>query len=152
MRETEAHVSASSDGKEIEAAMLNFLPKTLVGVIASFLLGLNVIFWCTLLFAFALLKLALPFKPVRVVLDRILNAIAENWISCNSGWMCLTQNTRWDVKGLDGLRYKDWYLVNSNHQTWADIFVLQHLLNRKVPFLKFYIKQELIYVPFMGLA
>jgi len=132
--------------------MLNFLPKTVVGVIASFLLGLNILFWCFFLFAFALLKLALPFKPVRVVLDRILTMIAENWISCNSGWMRLTQNTLWDVKGLDGLSYKGWYLVNSNHQTWADIFVLQHLLNRKVPFLKFYIKQELLYVPIMGLA
>ena len=132
--------------------MLNFLPKTVVGVIASFLLGLNILFWCFFLFAFALLKLALPFKPVRVVLDRILTMIAENWISCNSGWMRLTQNTLWDVQGLDGLSYKGWYLVNSNHQTWADIFVLQHLLNRKVPFLKFYIKQELLYVPIMGLA
>ncbi len=132
--------------------MLNFLPKILVGIIAVLLLSLNVIFWCTILFIFALLKLALPIKPVRVVLDHILHAIAANWISCNSGWMRLTQKTRWDVQGVDGLIYKGWYLVNSNHQSWVDIFVLQHLLNRKIPFLKFLIKQELIYVPMMGLA
>lgn len=132
--------------------MLNFLPKLLVGVIVSLLLGLNVIFWCIILFTFALLKLVLPFKPVRAVLDRILNVIAENWISCNSAWMRLTQATTWDVTGLEGLNYKGWYLVSSNHQSWADIFILQHLLNRKVPFLKFYIKQALIYVPIIGLA
>jgi 1-acyl-sn-glycerol-3-phosphate acyltransferase len=132
--------------------MLNFLPKMLVGIIASFLLGLNVIFWCTILFVFTILKLALPLKSVRIVIDHILNGIAANWISCNSGWMSLTQKTRWDVQGVEGLHYKDWYLVNSNHQSWVDIFVLQHLLNRKIPFLKFLIKHQLIYVPVIGLA
>jgi len=66
--------------------------------------------------------------------------------------MRLTQKTRWNVQGVDGLTYRGWYLVNSNHQSWVDIFVLQHLLNRKIPFLKFLIKQELIYVPLIGLA
>lgn len=132
--------------------MLNFLPKTLIGVIASLLLGFNIIFWCIFLFAFALLKLTLPFKAVRTVLNQILIAIAENWISCNSAWMRLTQKTLWDVTGLEGMLRKGWYLVSSNHQSWADIFVLQHLLNRRIPFLKFYIKRQLIYVPIMGLA
>ena len=66
--------------------------------------------------------------------------------------MRLTQKTRWDIQGLDGLQYKNWYLVNTNHQSWVDIFVLQHLLNRKIPFLKFLIKRQLIYVPVIGLA
>jgi len=132
--------------------MLNFLPKILVGMIASVLLGVNVIFWCTILFIFALLKLVLSFKPVRIALDYILHGIAANWISCNSGWMRLTQKTRWDVQGMEGLSEKGWYLVNSNHQSWVDIFVLQHLLNRKIPFLKFLLKKELIYVPVIGLA
>jgi len=132
--------------------MLNFLPKTVLGIISFLLLSLNVIFWCTIVFIFALLKLALPFKPTRVILDHVLHGIAANWISCNSGWMRLTGKIRWDVQGVDGLNDRDWYLVNSNHQSWVDIFVLQHLLNRKIPFLKFLIKQELIYVPVIGLA
>jgi 1-acyl-sn-glycerol-3-phosphate acyltransferase len=132
--------------------MLNFLPKILLGMMSSLLLSLNVIFWCTIVFIFALLKLALPIKPIRAILDHILHGIGANWISCNSGWMSLTQKTRWDVQGVDVLTYRGWYLVNSNHQSWVDIFVLQHLLNRKIPFLKFLIKQELIYVPVIGLA
>ncbi len=42
--------------------------------------------------------------------------------------------------------------MNCNHQSWADIFVLQHLLNRRIPMLKFFLKQQLIYVPVIGLA
>jgi 1-acyl-sn-glycerol-3-phosphate acyltransferase len=34
----------------------------------------------------------------------------------------------------------------------VDILVLQHLLNRRIPLLKFFLKQQLIWVPVMGLA
>lgn len=132
--------------------MLGFLPPVLRGAIAFVLLAINTLFWCTLLFAFALVKLVLPFQPVRKRIDPILNGIATLWVACNSGWMRLTQNTRWDVQGIDGLPYKGWYLVNCNHQSWVDIFVLQHLLNRRIPMLKFFLKQQLIYVPVIGLA
>lgn len=132
--------------------MLNFLPYRLLGIIASLLFGLNVLFWPMLVFVFSILKFLLPFSPLRRLFDRILLWLAENWISCNSGWMRLTQKTKWDVQGLEGLNYHGWYLVISNHQSWVDIFVMQHLLNRRIPLLKFFLKQELIWVPVMGLA
>jgi 1-acyl-sn-glycerol-3-phosphate acyltransferase len=132
--------------------MLGFLPPVVRGAIAFVLLAINTLFWCTLLFAFALVKLVLPFQPVRKRVDPILNGIATLWVACNSGWMRLTQNTRWDVQGIEGLPYEGWYLVNCNHQSWVDIFVLQHLLNRRIPMLKFFLKQQLIYVPVIGLA
>lgn len=132
--------------------MLHFLPSFFRGVIATLCLVLNTLFWCALLLAFSLVKLALPFAAVRRLIDPLLNGIASCWIACNSGWMWLTQRTHWDVAGIDTLRYEGWYLVNCNHQSWVDIFVLQHLLNRRVPLLKFFLKQELIYVPVIGLA
>jgi 1-acyl-sn-glycerol-3-phosphate acyltransferase len=132
--------------------MLNFLPSILVRVIATLLMVLNALFWVPILLIFASLKLVLPFKAVRLRIDPVLLFIAESWIACNSGWMALTQRTEWDVQGIEGLDPRSWYLVNSNHQSWVDILVLQHLLNRRIPLLKFFIKQELIWVPVMGLA
>jgi 1-acyl-sn-glycerol-3-phosphate acyltransferase len=132
--------------------MLNFLPAPLVGAIAFLLLVLNVFFWVPVLLLFAIVRLVLPFKDVRLAIDPLLVAIAEIWISGNSAWMALTQRTEWDVTGIDGLDPQGWYLVNSNHQTWVDIFVLQHLFNRRIPLLKFFIKQQLKWVPVMGLA
>jgi 1-acyl-sn-glycerol-3-phosphate acyltransferase len=132
--------------------MLRFLPSFLRGAIAVVLLAANTLFWCLLLFACALVKLALPFPAVRRRIDPVLNGIATCWIACNSGWMRLTQAMDWDVEGVDPLPYEGWYLVNCNHQSWADIFVLQHLLNRRIPMLKFFLKQQLIYVPVIGLA
>jgi 1-acyl-sn-glycerol-3-phosphate acyltransferase len=137
---------------ESPAPPLGFLPPAARGVIAASLLGLNTLAWCGFLFAAALVKLLLPFKPVRTRVDPVLNAIATGWIACNSGWMRLTQRTRWDVAGFDNLRADGWYMVNANHQSWVDILVLQHLLNRRIPLLKFFLKQQLIYVPVIGLA
>ena len=132
--------------------MLNFLPPLLVGLIASVLMALNALFWVPILLLFALLKLIIPLKQMRLLIDPILLRIAETWIAGNSGWMRLTQRVTWDVQGVDGLNYRSWYLVNCNHQSWVDILVLQHLFNRRIPLLKFFLKQQLIWVPVMGLA
>ena len=132
--------------------MLGFLPPVLRGLIASVLFVVNTVFWCTPLFAFALVKLVLPFAAVRRAVDPLLNTIAAGWQSCNSAWMALVQPTRWDVQGAQDLRYGGWYLVICNHQSWADILVLQHVLNRRIPMLKFFLKKELIRVPLLGLA
>ena len=132
--------------------MLSFLPPLVRGVLAALLLALNTLFWCALLFVFSLVKLVLPLAGVRKLIDPVLNAIATAWIACNSGWMRLTQRTAWDVQGVAELKYAGWYLVNCNHQSWVDIFALQHVLNRRIPLLKFFLKQQLIYVPVIGLA
>jgi 1-acyl-sn-glycerol-3-phosphate acyltransferase len=139
-------------GPRTGRAPLGFLPPTARGVIAATLLGLNTLAWCLALFVVALVKLLLPIEKARAAIDRVLNAIATGWIACNSGWMGLVQSTRWDVSGTDALRPSNWYMVNCNHQSWVDILVLQHLLNRRIPLLKFFLKRELIYVPVIGLA
>ena len=132
--------------------MLNFLPSPLLGLIATLLMVLNALFWVPILLLFAFLKLIIPLKKMRLLIDPILLRIAEAWIAGNSGWMKLTQRTSWDVQGIEGLNYRSWYLVNCNHQSWVDILVLQHLFNRRIPLLKFFLKQQLIWVPVMGLA
>jgi 1-acyl-sn-glycerol-3-phosphate acyltransferase len=132
--------------------MLNFLPSYLLGAIAGLLLSVNVLVWVSILFVFTIPKFLLPIPSLHRVLNRILHWIGENWIACNSGWMRLTQKTQWDVQGLEGLNYNGWYLVVSNHQSWVDILVMSHLLNRRIPLLKFFIKRELIKVPLMGFA
>ena len=128
------------------------MKEKITAIIASSLLFINVIFWCSLLFILTPIKFILPEIAVRKVMDPIFSSIAGAWISCNSGWMKLTQNTLWDIELPDNLNPKGWYFVSSNHQSWVDILVLQHVLNGKIPFLKFFLKQELIRVPIMGQA
>ncbi|HRF03836.1 acetyltransferase [Accumulibacter sp.] len=132
--------------------MLTSLPAPVLGLIALLLLALNTLFWVPILLALAIVKLVLPFRALRLHLDPVLLRIAEAWIAGNRGWMRLTQETVWDVEGIDDLDRGGWYLVNCNHQSWVDIFVLQHLLTGRIPLLKFFLKRQLLWVPVMGLA
>jgi 1-acyl-sn-glycerol-3-phosphate acyltransferase len=125
---------------------------TLKGGFAGSVLVANVVAVFSGMIPVALLKLALPFGALRRGADRALNALAEAWITVNGAWMALVQRIRWDVTGLEGLRRRGWYLVSSNHQSWVDILVLQKVFHRRVPFLKFFLKRQLLYVPIMGLA
>ncbi|WP_322618989.1 acyltransferase [Arenimonas daejeonensis] len=78
--------------------------------------------------------------------------IAENWIGFNSRMIDAFTRTRFVIEGVDGLRYGGHYLVLANHQSWVDIPVLQKALNRRVPLLRFFLKSQLFWVPFLGLA
>src|SRR5699024_11884010 len=44
------------------------------------------------------------------------------------------------------------YLVISNHQSWVDIAALVETFNGRTPYFKFFLKKELVWVPFLGLA
>ena len=132
--------------------MLSFLPYTLKGIIAATLLILNTLVLCGPLFLFALLKLIIPIPAFRHATGKVVNSIAELWITFNSGWMRLTQKLNYNVEGLESLDPEGWYLVTANHQSWADITIMQHLLNRKIPLMKFFLKKELIWVPVIGLC
>jgi 1-acyl-sn-glycerol-3-phosphate acyltransferase len=132
--------------------MLTFLPGPVRGVLSLLIYTINTIFWCLLLFAVALLKFLVPWRPWRRVCDLVLTWIANNWILFNNLNLRLTNPIRWDAQGLEGLSTKQWYLVVANHQSWVDILVLQKVFFRRIPFLKFFLKKELIWVPFLGLA
>lgn len=132
--------------------MLHFLPAPLRGTLAALALALNTLILCWPLFFGALLKLALPFQSARKVINVAMHAVARSWISVNKTWMDLVGGSRWDVEGLEGLDTRHTYLVTSNHQSWVDILVLQYQFNHRIPFLKFFLKQELIWVPVIGLC
>lgn len=127
------------------------IPPSARGVSSLIVLALNTVFWCCLLFPLALLKLISP-GLLRRRIDPLLNGLAVAWVSVNNVWFGWVQQRVWAIEGIDGLSPVDWYLVNCNHQSWVDIFVLQRALGGRIPLLKFFLKRELIYVPLIGLA
>jgi 1-acyl-sn-glycerol-3-phosphate acyltransferase len=132
--------------------MTNRLPVALRGAATSFLLGLNTLIVAILLVPPALAKLLLRFPAVRRPCDRVMNGLASGWVAVNNAWIAANNREPWDVQGVEGLHPKSWYLVSSNHRSWVDILVLQRIFHGRIPFLKFFLKQELIWVPVIGLA
>ncbi|MFO7708170.1 MAG: acyltransferase [Desulfobacterales bacterium] len=132
--------------------MLKSLPGPLRGMASFLFFAVNTVFWCTALFFMAVVKALVPASGWRKGCSRVLNAIAENWVWGNNLSQKMISPTRWDVKGTESLEPSQWYLVLANHQSWADIVVLQRIFHRKAPFLKFFIKKELFWLPVLGQA
>ena len=125
----------------------------LKGILASLSIAITTVSVCVVLF---LWWLQLVFSSdsrqpaVRQKLDRIII-----WWTGSNRWMIRRLNLiapeiHW--QGREHLSTSQWYLVVSNHQTWADILLLQTYLLDEIPPLKFFTKSQLIWLPFVGQA
>ncbi len=132
--------------------MLNFLPAFIRGALVLFFISLSTCVLFPVLLVLALLKLLIPLHASRKLLTEMLIGIATIWIGINNFLLDSVSKTAWDVQGIEQLSPNDWYFVTCNHQSWADILIVQKTLNRKIPMLKFFLKQQLIWVPLMGIA
>lgn len=133
----------------------NLLKKTirnLRGLLVFSGCTISTIFWFMPLIVLAFLKLLIPIQVVRNVFTRWIMGIGGIWVKINAILFSLVNKTTWDLRGADELTPANWYFVIANHQTWVDIVVLQTVLAGRIPFLKFFIKQQLIWFPFLGVA
>jgi len=132
--------------------MLSFLPPYLLGVVSIILASLNTFVFAIPLYILALLKLLIRFPAWQRLCARMLMGTIHWWIKGVLFVLKLTQKIEWDVEGTDDLSLDEWYFVNSNHQAWADIIVLLKIFTGRIPFPKFFLKQELFWVPILGTA
>ena len=122
------------------------------GVLTFGVLTINTVFWFVPVFTLAIVKLILRFPAPQRTITRWLMAMAENWIAVNALALRGSGSRHWQPQGAEDLHRRGWYLVLSNHQTWVDILVLQTTFNRRIPLLKFFIKQELVWFPLLGIG
>ncbi|MEN1960009.1 acyltransferase [Luteimonas sp. MJ246] len=116
------------------------------------LIVLNTLLHALPLLLVALLKAVLPLAGFRRGCNRVLAMLAESWIGANSAMVDRLSGTRVTVQGDAALHADGHYLVLANHQSWVDIVVLQKVLNRRIPLLRFFLKRQLFWVPVLGLA
>jgi len=126
--------------------------RLLTGLSVIFLLLLNTLILIGPLLLIALGKFVLPGKALKTASSRGVMWVAETWAEINKLIFAALLPVRWDIRGSADLRPSTSYLVISNHQSWVDIPALVQAFNRKTPYFKFFLKQELIWVPFLGLA
>jgi len=127
--------------------------KGLRAGIAAILYLINLIILFVPLAILGLFCYLIPLKIWQRNCKRWMEHLPVYWIKGNYLIQKLTTSIKWEVKGLDKLSYNEWYLLISNHQSWADILVLQQIFNQKIPPLKFFLKRELLWtLPFASWA
>lgn len=99
-----------------------------------------------------IVKLLLPVPVIWRSISVFADFMMYCWCEGLALLLRLNPYLKWDVEGLEGLNKKHWYLLISNHQSWADIVILCVLFRKHIPMNKYFLKQQLAWVPFMGLA
>ena len=122
------------------------------GGLAALLAVLNVLIMAVPFFSAVLVKILIPLRFSQRFFTRIVTALARQYNRNNGLIFKSMSHITWHVSGLEGLNRQSSYLVVANHQSWADIPVLQNLLEPHIPLLKFFLKKQLIWVPVLGAA
>lgn len=100
-----------------------------------------------------LVKLLLPFRPVRRVTDPLLLGIARNWARGFNWVMMTASGATLELHNSVPPNPQGRFVLISNHQCWADVMLLVHVLDReRLPFPRFFIKEILRWLPIVGFA
>lgn len=124
-------------------------PAPAIGVLTFALKFFVLMFWFTLILPGVVLHL-IPSRAVRDRTSRYCVWIAHRWVGSNAMLYRGVHPMHWDIQidgALDPTRN---YLVIANHQSWADILILFVALHGRMPFLRFFLKDQLKYVPIIG--
>ena len=93
-----------------------------------------------------------PSKRVKKLLGNLSNKTGSNIVNLITMSLKLLHNLQWEFDIPDGVDTNSWYIAISNHQSWADIFILLAAGHNKIPLLKFFMKKELKWIPIIYLV
>ena len=127
--------------------------KTIKGIGALIFIALNTAMVCSVLWFWVIQRLWTKGDALVELKERMDKIIW--WWTGGNRWMLkrlslVSPKINW--KSIDDVSKKNWYLVISNHQSWTDIILLQSYLYGHLPPIKFFTKQQLIWVPGIGIA
>ena len=113
-------------------------------VLSLTVITINLVSWLLPLIVLSLVKLGIP--PSRRLVDPLLDGIYRTALRINDIWLRRVMRIEWP-RPDHGIPRDSVSLVISNHVCWADILVLQSVLSRTGPLLKFLAKRELLWMP-----
>ncbi|RMH48301.1 MAG: acyltransferase [Gammaproteobacteria bacterium] len=119
--------------------------------VALMMMTINTLVMALPILLLGLVKAILPEKW-RKYLRPILMQTAQGWVATNNLILTTISRPQLCIEGELPDAPRRSCLVVANHQSWADILLLQYLLHRRTPFLTFFLKRQLIWVPVLGLA
>jgi 1-acyl-sn-glycerol-3-phosphate acyltransferase len=130
--------------------MLTILFGTLRAIIAAILYAVLTFGLLGIILVVGLVRWAVYFPALRHACTQTMQRLGLFWNNGNNLILALTTSIQWDIQGVKTLDPKKSYFVIANHQTWADVIVIQKVLPINAPLSHYFIKKELSRIPLFG--
>tara|TARA_B100000767_G_C19743911_1_gene527550 strand:+ start:589 stop:1467 length:879 start_codon:yes stop_codon:yes gene_type:complete len=128
------------------------IKSNIIGLITFIFIIVELVIGFGTLALFNIPRALFPTKAFKIYISKLSNKIGELTVYGLKLIMLFMHGDK--IKIIDNQEYdlSKWYMAMSNHQSWADIFILLVVANHKLPLLKFFMKKELAWIPFVFLA
>ena len=127
--------------------------------ISRFFIGVITFFTILIILSFAVTLLTIvnipriiPNKNLKVSLGSLSNTMGSTTVASITTALRILHKLEWDFQIPEDVNTDTWYIAMSNHQTWADIFILLAAGHKKIPLIKFFMKKELQWIPIIYLV
>ena len=128
------------------------IASSVIGLITFLLILIELIIGFGTLAIINIPRGIIPLKIFKIHLAKVSNVIGDLTVYGLKLIMLLMHGNNISVINNQEFDKNEWYMAMSNHQSWADIFILLVAANYKLPLLKFFMKRELWWIPFVFLA
>ena len=112
----------------------------------------NLALWGGLIIILGLIKLLLPNSIKVRFINPLMNCFLLWFGQISVSFICFFNKVELDYRIEGQLSQSNWYLIIANHLSYLDIILLIQFANGRIPPPKFFLKKELIWLPFVGLG
>ena len=130
---------------------MNKVKKSFIGVV-TFLCILFILSFGVIVLSIINAPRLVPNKKLKKLLGHISNRIGSKIVELITASLQILHGLEWEFNIAEHLNTQTWYIAMSNHQSWADIFILLAAGHKKMPLLKFFMKKELQWIPIIYLV
>ena len=128
------------------------IASSVIGLITFLLILIELIIGFGTLAIINIPRGIIPLKIFKIYLAKVSNIIGDLTVYGLKLIMLLMHGNNISIINDEKFSKNEWYMAMSNHQSWGDIFILLVTANYKLPLLKFFMKRELWWIPFVFLA
>jgi 1-acyl-sn-glycerol-3-phosphate acyltransferase len=112
----------------------------------------NLGFWGGMIILFGLLRLLIPIKSISNALLDIMHRFYSSFSIISVAMIKVFNPIEIRIDIDEPLSKQKWYLITANHISYLDIILLIDFCAPRIPPPKFFVKKQVIWLPFVGLA
>jgi 1-acyl-sn-glycerol-3-phosphate acyltransferase len=112
---------------------------------------INLAWWGSLIIAFGFVKL-IPVTWLRQFINPMIANFEIAFGVCSITLVKFFNRIDIDYRIQGELSKQQWYLLMVNHRSYLDVILVMNFAYERIPAPKFFLKQELIWLPFVGLG